>query len=48
MFVLVEELECPNYPENFQEVDVKDEPFEYDNAVSFNITLMLFFIYFYL
>ena len=36
MFVLVEELDSPAYPEDFQEVDVKDEPMEYD-AVSYNL-----------
>ena len=33
MFVLVEELDSSAYPEDFQEVEVKDEPMEYD-AVS--------------
>ena len=33
MFVLDEELDSPAYPEDFQEVVVKDEPLEYD-AVS--------------
>ena len=33
MFVLDEELDSPAYPEDFQEIEVKDEPMEYD-AVS--------------
>ena len=33
MFVLDEELDSPPYPEDFQEVEVKDEHMEYD-AVS--------------
>ena len=33
MFVLDEELDSPAHPEDFQEVEVKDEPMEYD-AVS--------------
>ena len=33
MFILDEELNSPAYPEDFQEVEVKDEPLEYD-AVS--------------
>ena len=33
MFVLVEELGSPAYPEDFQEIEVKEEPMEYD-AVS--------------
>ena len=33
MFVLDEELNPPAYPEAFQEVEVEDEPMEYD-AVS--------------
>ena len=33
MFVLVEECDSSAYPEDFQEVEVKDEPLEYD-AVS--------------
>ena len=33
MFVLVEELDSPAYPEDFQEVEVKEEAMEYD-AVS--------------
>ena len=51
MFVLVEELDSPAYPDDFQDVGVKDEPFEYD-AVScdlfYHITLMLISLYFYL
>ena len=51
LFVLDEELDSSAYPEGFQDVEVKDEPFEYD-AVScdllYHITLMLIFIYFYL
>ena len=30
MFVLVEELNSPAYPNDFQEVEVKEEPMEYD------------------
>ena len=33
MFVLDEKLDSSAYPEGFQDVEVKDEPFEYD-AVS--------------
>ena len=33
MFVLVEELDSSAYPEDFQEIEVKEEPMEYD-AVS--------------
>ena len=33
MFVLVEELDSPAYPDDFQEIEVKEEPMEYD-AVS--------------
>ena len=33
LFVSVEELDSPAYPDDFQDVEVKDEPFEYD-AVS--------------
>ena len=33
MSVLVEELDSPTYPEDFQEIEVKEEPIEYD-AVS--------------
>ena len=33
MYVLDEELDSPAYPEDFKEVEVKDEPMEYD-AVS--------------
>ena len=33
MFVSVEEMDSPAYPDDFQDVEVKDEPFEYD-AVS--------------
>ena len=29
MFVLDEELECPAYPEDFQETEIKDQPIEY-------------------
>ena len=51
MFVLVEELDCPAYPDDFQDVEVKDEPFEYD-AVScdlfYYINLILILMYFYL
>ena len=36
MFVVVEELDSPAYPDDFQEVDVKDEPMDYD-AVSFDM-----------
>ena len=50
MFVLVEELDSPAYPDDFQDIEVKDEPFEYD-AVSFNlfyyINLMLILMYVY-
>ena len=46
MFVSVEELDSPAYPDDFQDVEVKDEPLEYD-AVScglfYHITLMLIF-----
>ena len=49
MFVLDEELDSPAYPEQFQEVEVKDEPVEYD-AVSCNLfyhpNSMLIFIIF--
>ena len=30
MFVLVEELDSPAYPEDFQEIEVKEEAMEYD------------------
>ena len=33
MFVLVEGSDSPAYPEDFQEIEVKEEPMEY-NAVS--------------
>ena len=33
MFVLAEELDSPAYPEDFQEIEVKEEAMEYD-AVS--------------
>ena len=33
MFVLVEESDSPAYPEDFQEIEVKEEAMEYD-AVS--------------
>ena len=33
MFVLDEKLDSPAYPDDFREVEVKDEPMEYD-AVS--------------
>ena len=33
MFILVEELGSPAYPEDFQEIEVKEEAMEYD-AVS--------------
>ena len=33
MFVIDEELDSPAYPKDFQEVEVKDEPMDYD-AVS--------------
>ena len=33
MIIVVEELDCTANPEDFQEIDVKDEPFEND-AVS--------------
>ena len=38
IFVLDEELDSPAYPANFQEVEVKDEPMEYD-AVSCEVIL---------
>ena len=48
MFVLDEELDSPAYPDDFQDVEVKDEPFEYD-AVScdlfYYINLMLILMY---
>ena len=51
MFVSVEELDSPAYPDDFQDIEVKHEPFEYD-AVScdlfYHITLMLISMYFYL
>ena len=36
MFVLVEELDSPAYPDDFQEIEVKEEPMEYD-AVSWDL-----------
>ena len=36
MFVLVEELDSPANPEDFQEIEVKEEPMEYD-AVSYDL-----------
>ena len=49
MFVLDEELDSPAYPENFQEVEIKDEPMDYD-AVSCDLLYhhnsMLIFIIF--
>ena len=49
MFVLDEELDPPAYPEVFQEVEVKDEPMEYD-AVScdlfYHLNSLLIFIIF--
>ena len=33
MFVLVEEWDSPAYPDDFQEIEVKEDPMEYD-AVS--------------
>ena len=30
MFVLVEELDSPAYPEDFQEIEVKEEAMDYD------------------
>ena len=51
MFVSVEELDSPAYPDDFQDIEVKPEPFEYD-AVScdlfYHITLMIVSMYFYL
>ena len=35
-FVLVEELDSPAYPEDFKEIEVKEEPMDYD-AVSCNL-----------
>ena len=50
MFVSDEKLDSPAYPDDFQDIEVKDEPFEYD-AVSFNlfyyINLMLILMYVY-
>ena len=51
MFVfLVEGLASPAYPEDFQDVEVKDEPLEYD-AVScdlfYHFNVILIFIYLY-
>ena len=48
MFVLDEELESPAYSEDFQDVEVKDEPVEYD-AVSCDLlyhpnTMLIFII----
>ena len=44
MFFLDEVVDSPAYTENFQEIEVKDEPMEYD-AVScdllYHITLMI-------
>ena len=49
IFVLEDELDTPAYTEDFQEVEVKDEPIEYD-AVSCDLfyhpNSMLFFIIF--
>ena len=36
MLVLVEELDSPAYPEDFQEIEVKEEAIEYD-AVSCDV-----------
>ena len=36
MFVSVEELDSPVYPEDFQEIEVKEEPKEY-YAVSYDL-----------
>ena len=51
MIIVVEELDSPANPEDFQDVDVKDEPFESD-AVScdlfYHLTLMVISIYLYL
>ena len=47
MFVLVEELDSPAYPEDFQEVEVKDEPMEYDAVSSdllYHYNSMLIFL----
>ena len=49
MFVLDEELDSPAYPENFQEVEVKDEPIEYDSVscdMCYHPNSMLIFIIF--
>ena len=32
MFIVVEELDFPVYPDDFQDVEVKDEPLEYDTV----------------
>ena len=49
MLVLDEDLDSPAYPEDFKEVEVKDEPMEYD-AVSCDLFYhpdsMLIFIIF--
>ena len=49
IFVLEDELDAPAYPEDFQEVVVKDEPMEYD-AVSCDlfyhpISMLIFIIF---
>ena len=51
LFILEDELDSPAYPENFQEVEVKDEPMEYD-AVSCDlfyhpISMLIFIIFWY-
>ena len=38
LFVSVEELDSAAYPDDFQDIEVKHEPFEYD-AVSFNFLI---------
>ena len=40
LFVSVEELDSPAYPDDFQDVEVKDEPFEYD-VVSYDFSSRL-------
>ena len=34
MFVAVEEMNVPDYREDFRDVEVKEEPMEYDDVVS--------------
>ena len=51
IFVIVEKLNSPAYPDDFQDIDVKDEPFEYDSVscdLFYHISLMLFSMCFYL